>query len=411
MSRSRLLTTTILSGIVGSAFLTAPAVMADDLSYLNKAPAVPIAAGPAVDGFNEKFGAFGGSIANKSLYGVQGAIGIPLQGQFGAQIDGSLGSLDSSTFGAVGGHLFWRNPEQGLLGIYGSYTGWDRFGGVYVSQIAGEAAYYWGPVTLEGIAGVEFGNSVSSTTTSSSIVPPGIGGIPGLTTTSTYTEGYNVQTRFFDQINLKYYFKNDWSAYVGHRYLGGKNALALGSELAYPFGHGIMGSAFVEARVGEGDFHGVWGGFKLYFGQKDKPLIARQRQDDPPIWTTDTLFSILNNHTTSANSTSTLTCNPPEVPVNGRCQSIVISDVRLKRDIILLDRLASGIGIYRYRYLWSDTLYVGVMAQEVATIVPEAVILAPDGHYRVDYARLGMRLLTWDEWIKAREPIVSARAA
>ncbi len=29
------------------------------------------------------------------------------------------------------------------------------------------------------------------------------------------------------------------------------------------------------------------------------------------------------------------------------------SDRRLKRDIVLLARL--GIGVYRYRYLWSDT--------------------------------------------------------
>jgi polysaccharide export outer membrane protein len=76
----------------------------------------------------------------------------------------------------------------------------------------------------------------------------------------------------------------------------------------------------------------------------------------------------------------------------------VPSDIRLKRDIVLLDRLPNGIGLYRYRYIWSDQVYVGVMAQEVAQIIPDAVVRGADGFLRVNYARLGMRLLTWDEW-------------
>jgi hypothetical protein len=77
------------------------------------------------------------------------------------------------------------------------------------------------------------------------------------------------------------------------------------------------------------------------------------------------------------------------------------SDIRLKRDIVLLRRLQNRLGLYRYRYLSSDTVYVGVMAQEVERIVPDAVVSGQDGYLRVDYARLGMRLLTWDEWMLA----------
>ena len=72
--------------------------------------------------------------------------------------------------------------------------------------------------------------------------------------------------------------------------------------------------------------------------------------------------------------------------------------------------LDNGIGLYRYRYLWSDTVYVGVMAQEVAGIVPDAVLLAADGYYRVDYARLGLRLLTWEQWL-AQENVAASLAA
>jgi opacity protein-like surface antigen len=74
------------------------------------------------------------------------------------------------------------------------------------------------------------------------------------------------------------------------------------------------------------------------------------------------------------------------------------SDRRLKRDISLLGRLENGIRLYRYRYLWSDEVYVGVMAQEIAKSVPSAVICGSDGYLRVNYRRLGLRLITWDEW-------------
>jgi hypothetical protein len=73
----------------------------------------------------------------------------------------------------------------------------------------------------------------------------------------------------------------------------------------------------------------------------------------------------------------------------------------LKRDIVEVSRLDNGIGLYRYRYIWGDETYVGVMAQEVATIIPEAVERGSDGYLRVNYARLGLRLMTWEEWVTA----------
>jgi outer membrane immunogenic protein len=75
------------------------------------------------------------------------------------------------------------------------------------------------------------------------------------------------------------------------------------------------------------------------------------------------------------------------------------SDVRLKRDIILVGRRDDGLGLYRYRYLWSDTVYVGVMAQEVALVHPDAIVRdALDDYLRVDYGRLGLKLMTLPEW-------------
>jgi hypothetical protein len=175
--RGRLRSTTMLTGAVGCAFFVGSVAHAELL--FTKAPLATVAPGPApaVDGVNEKFDVFGGSVANRNIYGTRGSLDVPLAGPYGLQIDGNLGSLSGNTYGAGAGHLFWRNPGQGLFGVYGSFTEWNQQGGVWVSQIAGEGAVYWGRLTLEGIVGVEFGNSVNSTTTLTSIVPPS--GPPG----------------------------------------------------------------------------------------------------------------------------------------------------------------------------------------------------------------------------------------
>ncbi len=75
------------------------------------------------------------------------------------------------------------------------------------------------------------------------------------------------------------------------------------------------------------------------------------------------------------------------------------SDIRLKQDIVRLGQLDSGIGIYRFRYQGRDhTTYVGVMAQEVRAVMPEAVWKGRDGYLRVDYDLLGIEFMTWDRW-------------
>jgi outer membrane immunogenic protein len=75
------------------------------------------------------------------------------------------------------------------------------------------------------------------------------------------------------------------------------------------------------------------------------------------------------------------------------------SDIRLKRDIALVGRRDDGLGLYSYRYLWSDTVYVGVMAQEVALVHPDAIVRGDlDDYLRVNYGRLGSRLMTLPEW-------------
>ena len=75
------------------------------------------------------------------------------------------------------------------------------------------------------------------------------------------------------------------------------------------------------------------------------------------------------------------------------------SDVALKHDIVLLGRLADGLGFYRFSYIGSDTRYVGVIAQEVRAVMPDAVTRGRDGYLRVFYGKLGVRFETYDAWV------------
>ena len=75
------------------------------------------------------------------------------------------------------------------------------------------------------------------------------------------------------------------------------------------------------------------------------------------------------------------------------------SDIRLKHDIVLLGRLDNGIGFYRFSYNGSHKAYVGVMAQEVQAVMPQAVARDRDGYLEVFYDKLGLTFQTYDHWI------------
>jgi hypothetical protein len=85
------------------------------------------------------------------------------------------------------------------------------------------------------------------------------------------------------------------------------------------------------------------------------------------------------------------------------------SDLRLKHDVMLLGRLDDGLGFYRFSYNGSDKAYVGVIAQEVQAIVPQAVARDPDGYLRVFYDRLGLRFQTYERWIASGAHIPAGR--
>jgi hypothetical protein len=71
----------------------------------------------------------------------------------------------------------------------------------------------------------------------------------------------------------------------------------------------------------------------------------------------------------------------------------------LKHDVVLLGHLANGLGYYRFSYLGSSKPYVGVIAQEVQSLVPEAVTRGSDGYLRVHYEQLGLKFRSYTDWL------------
>jgi hypothetical protein len=75
------------------------------------------------------------------------------------------------------------------------------------------------------------------------------------------------------------------------------------------------------------------------------------------------------------------------------------SDLWLKHDVVLLGRFNDGLGYYRFSYQGSEKVYVGVIAQEVEAVRPDAVTHGSDGYLRVYYDKLGLKFRTYEDWL------------
>ena len=269
--RSRLLLTTALASSVWF-----PVHAADFSTPL------PHLALPAVDGFNGKVDAFFGANRyrtflgreNEGAGGVAGSISIPLSHSFGFQVDALVGGRDGGIAGGGAAHLFWRQPDKGLFGLYGSLFRHDRQD-LTRARLGLEGELYHGRFSLVGLAGYE--------RTDASAGFAGV--IPGFNVFNTGSE-----SRFFSAANINFYASENWKLSVGHRFTSGIHVGAIGTEYLFQSGGGTAFSVFAEGRLGENRYSAVWGGVRVYFGAKDKPLIRRHREDDPTNWLHEELY-------------------------------------------------------------------------------------------------------------------------
>jgi hypothetical protein len=253
-----------------------------------------------------------------------------------------------------------------MLGIYGSALWLDRGpwpflnrgSGLTVAQVGPEFEVYWKDWTLRGVGG--------------------------------WTGG-DVPDSAFAKIDVVWYPVRDLMFSVGYRNVFYQSALALGGEYLLPQNIGSARvSLFAEGRIGNENNSGALAGLRVYFGPS-KTLIDKHRRDDPGDWSKDNIFALQKLASQLNNANEIAKC---------AMTSCLVSDGRLKRDITQVGEFANGIGLYRYRYLWSDIEYVGVLAQEILTRIPEAVVRGADGYLRVNYSLLGLNMSTWQDWLR-----------
>ena len=65
----------------------------------------------------------------------------------------------------------------------------------------------------------------------------------------------------------------------------------------------------------------------------------------------------------------------------------IFSDRRLKTNIQRISTRPDGLGVYEFEYIWGGGKHIGLMAQEVLGIYPDAVG-SVGGYYTVDYSRV-----------------------
>ena len=92
----------------------------------------------------------------------------------------------------------------------------------------------------------------------------------------------------------------------------------------------------------------------------------------------------------TANDGITLaTCGPGSMAMKS-------SDRSLKENVVRVASHPLGIGLYLFDYKpafrnqWGHGRQFGVMADEVETVMPEAVCVHPDGYQMVNYALIGI---------------------
>jgi len=158
------------------------------------------------------------------------------------------------------------------------------------------------------------------------------------------------------------------------------------------------GKEDVQGELGGGyDFtQGIFGGVGIHlpYSNVGLDLFPNAQTKLDPYFQLDTI---------KGNNKPNPTCPTDYIYSDGACNYIPQpSDRRLKRSIHLLARLHNGLKIYAFKYLWSDVVYVGVMAQDLLKnpIWKDAVIEKANGFYAVNYAMLGLKMTTFAQWKK-----------
>ena len=329
----------------------------------------------------------GGALGDDTVFATGGAglLSLPLGDNLSIQNDVKYeyNQLANDTIFTTAGprysyqgavHLSWRDPASGLFGAFGG-MGTSNFGPMGSTNhrfVGGEAQFYLENITLYGQGGyVDF---------SPENIPTDVGMDDG----------------FFARGVFRWFLTSDSRLQLEGTYLNANYATSI---------YGDMEAFSAGARY---DF--TLGGMPLI---GDTPIYLAYRgtfRDRCLASTQGTGFDV-NDHTIMVGTSYSFsgdrltvdrrgaTLDTPDFNYGCSNESALQSDRRLKTDIAELGSTEDGIKLYSWKYK-SDlvTTWVGVMAQDLKTTHPEALVTGADGFYRVNYSKLGVRMMTLEQW-------------
>jgi hypothetical protein len=70
----------------------------------------------------------------------------------------------------------------------------------------------------------------------------------------------------------------------------------------------------------------------------------------------------------------------------------------LKKKVRRIGTSPSGLPVYAFTYIWGGPEMVGVMAQDLLLVRPDAVIVAGSGYLMVDYDKIDVNMMTLHDY-------------
>jgi hypothetical protein len=202
---------------------------------------------PAVSVTNLKVtGAGGSSNGDGAWMGVAG-LTAPLSPTWGVQGETGAFGVDGDTTTGFAGHVFKRDPDSYLAGLFVAYASEDEFS-LEATRIGAEAEFYMGQMTLLLKGGYQFSDLIDDTV--------------------------------FGEAELNWYASDNFR-------LSGGASLDDAAALGHAGAEWLIGSTSLpglalraDGYVGDNDYDSLTAGITYYFGS-DASLKDRHRRQDP----------------------------------------------------------------------------------------------------------------------------------
>jgi hypothetical protein len=169
------------------------------------------------------------------------------------------------------------------------------------------------------------------------------------------------------------------------------------------FGMDAIGNAQNLAQTGFGQGQLAGG---LFQGQNQAELDANRAQFDEGLANRLAVLGQLTNNNASGQGFKSIAGVTPGAQSQSLASQLgglalgaasawkTFSDIRMKENVSKIGETGAGLGVYSFEYKpeFKDVAghgsFIGVMAQEVEQVIPEAVSVADNGYMMVDYSKV-----------------------